>query len=214
MSKRSSFRQHVCSQRVNGSQTLLKIARHHFYTTVLLIWDKLSWKKLLLVTFQVLVLFVNTLTPDDMYSRKKRENFLHQYQMPSSLKPKTFSSFFVAFLNSTLNSEYFERKDKSHSLSILESIGSKRDGYVNVQTFLFRQPFRSQCINGSQTLLKSGKHHFYTTIPLILDNLNWKKLLLVRIEILGLFVNTLTADEKYSRNIGRISRKKSKWIYL
>ena len=35
--------------------------------------------------------------------------------------------------------------------------------------------------------------------PLMLDKLSWEKSVLVRSEILGLFVNTLTAEYKYSR---------------
>ena len=38
--------------------------------------------------------------------------------MQISPKPKTFSQFFIASMKSTLNSEYFEKKDQSHSLSI------------------------------------------------------------------------------------------------
>ena len=40
--------------------------------------------------------------------------------MDISPKLKTFSGFFTAFLKSTLNLEYIERKDQSHSLSITE----------------------------------------------------------------------------------------------
>ena len=40
--------------------------------------------------------------------------------MHISPKLKTFSGFFIAFLKSTLNLEYLERKDQSHSLSITE----------------------------------------------------------------------------------------------
>ena len=42
--------------------------------------------------------------------------------MQTSLKRKTCSRFFIAFLKSTLNLEYFEKKDQSHSLSITEII--------------------------------------------------------------------------------------------
>ena len=42
--------------------------------------------------------------------------------MQISPKPKTFSQFFIASIKSTLNSEYFEKKDQSHSLSITEII--------------------------------------------------------------------------------------------
>ena len=37
-------------------------------------------------------------------------------------KPNTSSPFFIASLKSTLNSEYFEKKDQPHSLSITEII--------------------------------------------------------------------------------------------
>ena len=40
--------------------------------------------------------------------------------MQISPKPKTFSSFFIASMKSTLNSEYFEKKDQSQSLTITE----------------------------------------------------------------------------------------------
>ena len=42
--------------------------------------------------------------------------------MQISIKSKTFSGFFIASMKSTLNSEYFEKKDQSHSLSITEII--------------------------------------------------------------------------------------------
>ena len=40
--------------------------------------------------------------------------------MQISPKLKPFSWFFIASMKSTLNSEYFEKKDQSHSLSITE----------------------------------------------------------------------------------------------
>ena len=44
-------------------------------------------------------------------------------------KPKTFSPFFIASIKSTLNSEYFEKKDQSHSLSITEIIDCETGSY-------------------------------------------------------------------------------------
>ena len=46
-----------------------------------------------------------------------------------SPKPKTFSPFFIASMKSTLNSEYFEKKDQSHSLSITEIIDCETGSY-------------------------------------------------------------------------------------
>ena len=54
-----------------------------------------------------------------------------QVQTPLSLKQKTFSGFFIAFLESTLNGEHFQKKGKSSSLSISEIIDSKRGGYLS-----------------------------------------------------------------------------------
>ena len=60
------------------------------------------------------------------------------------------------------------------------------------------QRFDSEHDNGSQTLLKSARNNFYTTIPLIGDRTSRNRLVLVRSEVLGQLVNNLTADYKHS----------------
>ena len=49
--------------------------------------------------------------------------------MQISPKPKPFSGFFIASLKCTLNFEYFEKKDQSHSLSITEIIYCETGSY-------------------------------------------------------------------------------------
>ena len=49
--------------------------------------------------------------------------------MQISPKPKTFSGFFIASMKSTLNSEYLEKKDQSHSLTITENIDCETGSY-------------------------------------------------------------------------------------
>ena len=61
------------------------------------------------------------------------------------------------------------------------------------------QCFGRQHVNMSQILLKSTRNQFHTGLPLILDTGSRKRLVLVRSELLGQFVNTLTTDYKYSR---------------
>ena len=63
----------------------------------------------------------------------------------------------------------------------------------------FRTAFGNQPVNGYQTLLKSARHYYYPIFPWNLDKLSWKKSALVRSKTLGLFVNTLTVEYKYSR---------------
>ena len=47
-------------------------------------------------------------------------------------KTKNFFAIFIASMKSTLNSEYFDKKDQSHSLSITEIIDCETGSYWNV----------------------------------------------------------------------------------
>ena len=58
--------------------------------------------------------------------------------------------------------------------------------------------FGNQRVKGFQTPLKVARHHYYSFFPRISGKLNWKNTVLLWLKILGLFVNTLTADDKYS----------------
>ena len=62
--------------------------------------------------------------------------------METSLELKTCSQFFIAFLKSTLNLEYFEKKDQSQSLSITEIIKCETGTYLNVQKVIFHATLR------------------------------------------------------------------------
>ena len=57
--------------------------------------------------------------------------------MQTSLKVKTCSRFFIAFLKSTLNFENLEKKDQSQSLSIKEIINYETGSYLNVKKAIF-----------------------------------------------------------------------------
>ena len=83
------------------------------------------------------------------------------------MKLKTCCQFFIAFLKSTLNLKYFERKDQSHSLSITEIINFETGSYLNDQKAIFNATPRQQHVNGSQTLLKSARKQFHTIPPII-----------------------------------------------
>ena len=61
------------------------------------------------------------------------------------------------------------------------------------------QRFGRQHVNGSQTLLRLSRNHLQYTLPLICERRSRKRLFLVKSELLGQLVNTLTADYKYSR---------------
>ena len=60
------------------------------------------------------------------------QNFPQQIQTSISQKKKTFSGFFITFLECSLNLEHFEKKDEHPSLIITEIIDSERVGCLNV----------------------------------------------------------------------------------
>ena len=96
-SKRSWLRTPFANERVNGSQTLLKSARHHYYPLFLSICGKFSWKKSALVWYEILRLFVKTLTADDKDSGSPMQSLPTQFQTLLSHKKKTFSDFLLHF---------------------------------------------------------------------------------------------------------------------
>ena len=67
------------------------------------------------VSDEILVVFVYTLTSDGKYPVQGCENLQLPIQMQLSEKRKTFSEFFVPFLESTSNFKHFEKKDDRHS---------------------------------------------------------------------------------------------------
>ena len=131
MSKMLSFMRNFGSQHVNGSQTLLRSPRNHLYTTIPLICGRTIRKRLVLVIFEVLGQFFNTLTSDCKYSRSNMENLPQEVQIDICLKPKTFSWLLIAFLKSPL---IFSRLKKNQflRLSLTEIIYWETGKYLNV----------------------------------------------------------------------------------
>ena len=85
-----------------------------------------------LVTSEIFRLFVNTLTPDDKYSRRNMQIFWQQLQTLLSQKEKTFFWLFIAFPKRAWNLKHSEKKEEYPSLSITEIIASERDVYLSV----------------------------------------------------------------------------------
>ena len=68
-----------------------------------------------LVLGEILRVFVNTLTADGKYPVQECQNLQIPIEMQLSEKRKSFSKFFVPFLESTSNFNHFEKKDDCHS---------------------------------------------------------------------------------------------------
>ena len=85
-----------------------------------------------LVRSEIFRLFVNTLTPDDKYSRRHMQIFWQQLQRPLSQKGMVVFRFFIAFLKCAWNLEPSQKIEEYPSLIIAEILASERDVYLSV----------------------------------------------------------------------------------
>ena len=115
LSKRRRFRVPIESEHVKAFQILARSPWDPFYHVFLSFSGELIWKLSPLVLGAILRVFVNTYTADDKYHVQDFENSPLPIQMQLSEKRKTFSQFFVPFLESTSNFKHFARKDDRHS---------------------------------------------------------------------------------------------------
>ena len=123
---KTCFKTPFGNEGVHGLQILLKSARHHYYPIAPWIGDKLSCKKSTLVKFEILGLFVNTLSADEKYSSRNIQNLTQQLQTTMSQKQMTFYRIFITYVKSRTSSDDFVKKDESPSFSIYEIIDGER----------------------------------------------------------------------------------------
>ena len=85
-----------------------------------------------LVTSEIFRLFVNTLTPDDKYSRRNMQILWQQLPKPLSQEENTFCRFFIKFPKCAWNLENSEQKEHYPRLITIEIIASERNVYLSV----------------------------------------------------------------------------------
>ena len=110
MSKKSSFRRAFEEQHGRRAQTLLKYASQHLYHLHWSLPSELSWKKSVILRYQILGLLFNTLAADGKCSVLIRKNLTIPIQMQFSQKQNTFSQFLAAFLKYRLIFKHFGKK--------------------------------------------------------------------------------------------------------
>ena len=85
-----------------------------------------------LVTSEISRLFVNTLSPDDKYSRRNMQIFWKQLPTPLSQEENTSCRFLIAFRKCAWNLEPSEKKEEYTSLIITDIFASEIDIYLSV----------------------------------------------------------------------------------
>ena len=81
LSKKYRFRRFLDSQRVKGSQTLVKFAWEHFYHIFPSLWGEIICKISPLFKFKIIGVFVNTFTVEAKYPETHCENLPFPIQM-------------------------------------------------------------------------------------------------------------------------------------
>ena len=109
MCKKSRFRLPFQKEHGKLVSTLFKLERQHLHHIYWSTGRQLSCKKSLLVLWDSLRLFVNTMSAVDKCFLPHRDNLMQPTHMQLSQKLKTFSGFFIAFSKSRLNFEYFQK---------------------------------------------------------------------------------------------------------
>ena len=155
------------------------------------------WKIYPILKFESLVVFVNTLTADDKCPVPDCQNLPFPIQTQFSEKRKTFSEFFGPFVDAWSNVQYFQKKKivignlfpKLQTVKYLVRPLSKK--------LRLRTSFESQHVNGSQTLAKTVPENCYHIFSSLGEEMIWEISPLLKFEISGVFVNTLSADGEY-----------------
>ena len=140
MSKNPCFRTPFDSQHAKGSKRLLKIARKHFYYNFSWLWEE-KRKISLLEIFEILGLFVNTLTADDEYSLCKSENLPPQLKYNFLTNKKLFPNLLFHFWNLHQILKYF--------LFFVASLFVTLRTVKDVETNVWKAPFQNTVWNSA-----------------------------------------------------------------
>ena len=161
MSNKSCWRWPVHRQHGKRAETLIQSQGQHLYHIHRTLWNKLSWKKSLLVTCNVLRLFVNTLTVDDKYSLISRDNSMQNNSDAFIAKTNFFSQFLSAFFKLTSNFEHFQKK-MTLIAYVLPKLRTRKTWIDKcLKSPVGDDPFICKNYKRAETLIQSPRQHLY-----------------------------------------------------
>ena len=179
------------------SQILAKSPWECFYHLFSSFWEKLIWKISPVVLGEILPVFLTHWLPRARILLKIGRICHFQFKYHSLKKEKIFLKFLfhLSTLHQILN--ILKKKmvpianvfPKLQTVKILVRALSKNR--------CFRKRFDSQHVKVSQILVKSPWGHFSHVFSSFLKKLIWNISLVLLREVLGMFLNTLSADCKY-----------------
>ena len=103
------------SQHVKRIQTLVKSSWEHFCHIFSALWGEVISKISPWLKFEIIGSFFITWTADYKYPVPDCENLPFPIHIQLSSKKKTFSGFFIPFMESPSNFEHFQKKEDRYS---------------------------------------------------------------------------------------------------
>ena len=118
---------------------------------------------------------------------------IYNYELKSNYlqKHKFFAQFFFNFWNQHKFFNVLKKKKWASEVNYFASYWLRKSWFKCITKLV---------VNESQKLLKSAEKHFGSVFFLFRAKLSYKKLFLIRSEILGLLVNMLLSNYAYSRS--------------
>ena len=194
------FRSRLPFQKQHGKPVsiLFKFERQHLCHIYWSTGTQLSCKKSLLVIWESLRLFFNTMIALDKCSLPHRENLMQPIHMQLFQKLKTFSRFFSAFSESQLNFQYFKKRMTLIAYFFLRLRPAKSVVRYMCKKYRVRLPFQKEYGRRVSVLFKFERQHLYHIYWSTGRQFICKECLLAICKSLRLFVNTMSAVDKYS----------------
>ena len=170
-----------------------------FYHIYWLQWRQLSLKKSLLVKCKSLRLFVNTFIAYDKYSVLNREYSTQVIHMQLSIKTKDIFSIFFCSFKRYIKFWTFSKKRWSSEIMYFRYYGL-RNAWSDkcLKSAIPHYRSTSNIVNALKHCSNLNDGSFIIFFWLLSRQLSLKKSLLVIWKILGLFLHTFTARDKYS----------------
>ena len=185
------------SQHFKRFQTLVKSSWENFYHIFSSLWGEIIWKKSPWLKFGIIGLFVNTWTAiTRILSRIVRVCFA----LFKSIYLKN-KKHFLGFLFHLWKLHQIWKICKKNKI-LIANVFSKLatvEGLVTPLTIQRRlkTSFDSEHVKRLETVVKSSWEHFYRISLSLWEEIIWKTSPWLKFEIIGLFVNTWTANYKY-----------------
>ena len=202
------------SQHVKLFQTLAKSTWKHFYHIFSSLWGEIIWKRSPWLKFEIIgFLLTHGLPITSILFRIVR--ICRSLFKSSYLKNKKHFLDFLLHLWHLHQIWKIFKKKKIVIANVFAKLATVQ-GLVTPLTIQrgLKSSFDSQHIKRFQTLVKSLWEHLYHISSSLWGEIIWKTSPWLKFGIIGLFVNTWTADYKYPFRIVRICRSLFKSSYL